>query len=102
MQSWGKNDIALYQRPLFYLDDFIREDKTTLPKAADIIEAIKDNPSIEADKIKRIFPAYDIQQSSRQNIVNLEPIWCIELENDKYQRLNVKKAGKGGEGIGLE
>lgn len=102
MQSWGKNDIALYQRPLFYLDGFIREDKTTLPKAADIIEAIKDNPSIEADKIKRIFPAYDIQQSSRQNIVNLEPIWCIELENDKYQRLNVKKAGKGGEGIGLE
>ncbi|KZN96592.1 YycH family regulatory protein [Aeribacillus pallidus] len=102
MQSWGKNDIALYQRPLFYLDDFIREDKTILPGAADIIEAIKDSPSIEADKIKRIFPAYDIQQSSRQNIVNLEPIWCIELENDKYQRLNVKKAGKGGEGIGLE
>lgn len=101
MQSWGANDIALYQRPLFYLDDFIREDYKTLPGANEIIKALENDPSFESQKIKRIFPAYDIQLSSRQNIVNLEPIWCIELESGKYKKLAINE-DKGGEGSGLE
>ncbi|WP_243292718.1 two-component system activity regulator YycH [Bacillus sp. FJAT-47783] len=102
IQSWGNSDIALYQRPLFYLDDFIREEKVNLPKASEVIAAIERDASLKVEEIERIFPAYDIQVSTRQDIIYLQPVWALELTNGKYHMLNMDQSKLGGEADGLE
>jgi regulatory protein YycH of two-component signal transduction system YycFG len=102
IQSWGNNEIALYQRPLFYLDDFIQEEEMELPGSDKVIAAIENDSSIDEYEIKRIFPSYDIQSTTQPNIVYLHPVWCIELTNGKYQMINMKNAHLGGDDDGLE
>lgn len=102
IQSWGNTEIALYQRPLFYLDDFIRGEEVNLPSANDVLAALQNDSSIKIEDIKQIFPAYDIQLSTRQDIVYLQPVWAMELSNGKYRMLNTKNVQLGGKYDGLE
>jgi len=102
IQSWGNTEIELYQRPLFYLDDFIRGEETKLPSAKEVLAAIQNDSTLSMDEIKQIFPAYDIQLSSRQDIVYLQPVWGIELSNGRYRMLNTKNLELGGIHDGLE
>lgn len=102
IQSWGSSDISLYQRPLFYLDEFIREETVKLPSANEVISIIESDPNLDIEQITKIFPAYDIQVTSKQGIVYLQPVWALSLTNGKYQMLEPNQSKVRGEVNGLE
>src|SRR5690625_762980 len=82
-QSWRDQDLHLYRRPLFSLDNLFTMDTITLASGEDIIYYLESNGNYSLDKIEKIQVGYSLSYSgnSREN-VTFKPAWFMKYNGN--------------------
>src|SRR5699024_6232338 len=82
-QSWRDQDLHLYRRPLFSLDNLFTMDTITLASGEDIIYYLESNGNYSLDKIEKIQVGYNLSYSgnSREN-VTFKPAWFMKYNGN--------------------
>ncbi|MFC0273087.1 YycH family regulatory protein [Metabacillus herbersteinensis] len=102
-QIWGRNEIAIYERPLYSLSSDFPPEDITLPSGDELLNLIKKNQQIQLNHIQNIFPAYELGESqSDPQLVEIIPIWCLQMRDGSFVKLQSKQDVLGGGSSGLE
>lgn len=101
-QRWGQNEIAEYERPSYHLKSQFLNGETTLMSGRAVVEVIKGDERLRKESIKKIYIAYELGASDRQDVVEVSPVWCIELNDGTLIKINeILEKPKGDEnGLG--
>ncbi|WP_299089806.1 two-component system activity regulator YycH [uncultured Metabacillus sp.] len=87
-QTWGQNEIAIYQRPSYQLmHPPLTNNSTTLMSGRKVVEIIQNNQLIDASQIYNIFIAYELGSSDKEQIVTVSPVWCIKMKNGELMKV---------------
>lgn len=82
-QQWLNQELHLYRRPLFSLDNLLGGDTTKLPSGNSIIKYIEDSEYYDPEKIMNIQVGYRLTflESSSYSI-SLDPAWFINYSGE--------------------
>lgn len=101
-QRWGQNEIAKYERPSYHLKTQFPNGESTLMSGRAVVEVIKDDERLRKERIKKIYIAYELGASDRQEVVEVSPVWCIELNDGTLIKINEILEKPKGDENGLE
>jgi regulatory protein YycH of two-component signal transduction system YycFG len=101
-QRWGQNEIAKYERPSYHLKTQFPNGESTLMSGRAVVEVIKDDERLRKERIKKIYIAYELGASDRQEVVEVSPVWCIELNDVTLIKINEILEKPKGDENGLE
>lgn len=101
-QRWGQNEIAKYERPSYHLKSQFLNGESTLMSGRKVADVIKGEEQLKKERIKKIYIAYELRASDRQDLVEVSPVWCIELNDGTLIKVNgILEKPKGDEnGLG--
>lgn len=101
-QIWGKNEIAIYERPSYQLKDFWSGEDKVLFSGREVVDFIKNHEKFDVMNIKNVFLAYELAKSSNNDIVKLNPIWCVQMKDGSIEKIPDEQENDGGDLDGLE
>lgn len=87
-QSWRDQDLHLYQRPLFNLDNLFSADMIELAAGEDIIYFLKSNETYKTENIENIQVGYYLSHSEKsEKSISFKPAWFINY-NGRWQEID--------------
>ena len=105
-QRWSQNEIAKYERPSYHLKYLLKSQfpngESTLRSGRAVVEFIKGHEQLKKERIKKIYVAYELSASDRQEVVEVSPVWCIELNDGTLMKINENLEKPKGDENGLE
>jgi regulatory protein YycH of two-component signal transduction system YycFG len=101
-QRWSQNEIAKYERPSYHLGSRFLNGESTLRSGRAVVEFIKGHEQLKKERIKKIYIAYEFSASDRQEVVEVSPVWCIELNDGTLMKINQILERPKGDENGLE
>jgi len=103
IQKWGQNEAASYERPSYRIDFEINSNnEIMLMSGKKVEELLKANNDIDKEDISNIYIAYQLENVENQGIVNVTPVWCIEMNNGKLKTFKDEIVQSGGNANGME
>lgn len=82
-QQWLNQDLHLYKRPLFSLDNLLGGDTTTIPSGNDIISYIENNEHYDQEKISDIQVGFKLTYlESTSYSLTLNPTWYMKYNGN--------------------
>ncbi|MEK3806682.1 two-component system activity regulator YycH [Bacillus sp. FSL H8-0547] len=96
---WGDNEIATYSRPLYRLNSGYSPSAVDMLSSKEIVSQLKQKKSIEPDKVKRVFPAYEMSATAEPRIVAIKPYWYAETTGGQYVKLHTETLGGNSDGL---